>query len=437
MRSRTPKVLHRICGREILGLAAQTALQSGLGPVVAVVPPASESYAQPLDDSISLVTQDRPLGTGHAALQAGDLLSSADTVVILYGDVPLIKSETIRTLVKTHADTEATLTLLTSSHTSPQGMGRIVRSADGSIRAIVEERGADDETLAINEINTGIYCCRGRWLWESLAELTPSDSGEIYLTDLVELAASRGLVIESVAVADGDEALGINTRLELARAESVLRDRIRERWMLNGVSMPDPSTVYIDMDVSIGEDTTVLPNTHIVGGTVIGDACEIGPNSVISDSTVGPECRVTASVIENAVLEASVRVGPFSHIRPSAHLESDVRIGNYGEVKNSRIGKGSRSGHFSYIGDADVGANVNIGAGSITCNYDGENKNRTVIEDGAFIGSDTMLVAPVRIGARARTGVGSVVTKDVPPDASAIGAPARVLTNRHSPTPED
>jgi bifunctional UDP-N-acetylglucosamine pyrophosphorylase/glucosamine-1-phosphate N-acetyltransferase len=304
-----------------------------------------------------------------------------------------------------------------------------VRSKDGSVSAIVEQRVADDKTLAIKEINSGIYCCQAQWLWETLPKLESSSEGEIFLTDLVAMAVSENLLVESVQVEDGSEVLGINTRVELARAEGLLRRRIREYWMLEGVSMPDPDTVYIDRDARIGMDSTILPNTHIRGATTIGEGCQIGPNSILSDSSIGAECKITSSVVEQAILEDAVSIGPFSHMRPGAHLETGVQIGNYGEVKNSRLGKGTKSGHFSYIGDADVGANVNIGAGSITCNYDGDNKNRTVIGDGAFIGSDSMLVAPVRIGANARTGVGSIVTKNVPAGASAIGAPARIMTN--------
>ncbi|MCH7800676.1 MAG: bifunctional UDP-N-acetylglucosamine diphosphorylase/glucosamine-1-phosphate N-acetyltransferase GlmU, partial [Chloroflexi bacterium] len=418
------------CGREMLGLVADTALQSGLSPVVAVLPPDCEDYLQALGDSVSHVVQEEPLGTGHAALQARERLSTAETVVILCGDVPLIRTETIQALVDKHVETEATLTLLTSNKTNPDGLGRVVRSTDGSVSAIVEQRVADSETLAITEINSGVYCFHAQWLWESLPKLAPSAIGEIFLTDLVAMAVSEHLLVESVQVDDGDEVLGVNTRIELARVDGLLRRRIRERWMLEGVSMPDPDSVYIDLGAQIGMDSVILPNTHVRGTTVIGEGCEIGPNSIVSDSSIGSNCKITASVVDQAILENSVSVGPFSHMRPGAYLESDVHIGNYGEVKNSRLGKGTKSGHFSYIGDADVGAGVNIGAGSITCNFDGENKNRTIIEDGAFIGSDTMLVAPVRIGANARTGVGSVVTKDVPAGSSAIGAPARIFTNR-------
>ena len=280
--------------------------------------------------------------------------------------------------------------------------------------------------MSINEINAGTYCFRTSWLWDNLPCLEYSTTGEIFLTDLIEGAASQGREIASVTVEDGTEALGINTRVELSRAESMMRDRIRRYWMMEGVTIPDPESVYIDHDTRIGIDSVVLPNTHIRGGTVIGEDCEIGPNSVIVDSQIADRCRIVSSVVEEAIIESDVQVGPFSHLRSGAYLESEVRIGNFGEIKNSRIGRATKSGHFSYIGDAEVGANVNIGAGSVTCNYDGEKKNRTVIGDDVFIGCDTMMVAPVTIGDRSYTGAGSVINKDVPPDSGAIGAPARI-----------
>ena len=300
----------------------------------------------------------------------------------------------------------------------------------GTITAVVEEADADEATLSVPEINGGAYCFRSAWLWDSLRAVPPSPSGEVRLTDLVGLAAQQGMAVESVRSRDPHETLGVNTRVHLAKAEAVLRERIREQWMLRGVTMPDPGSVYIDATAELDQDTTVLPNTHITGRSRIGRSCEIGPNSIISDSLIGDRCKIKAAVIEGSTLDEGVDAGPFSYIRPGSHLEEEVHIGSFAEVKSSRLGPGSRSGHFSYIGDADVGANVNIGAGTVTCNYDGERKHRTTIGDDAFIGSDTMLVAPVNVGARASTGAGAVVTKDVPPDSLVVGVPARELAKK-------
>ena len=430
MRSATPKVLHPICGREMVGIVVDNVLHAGLGPVVVVAPPDAAGIRIALGDSVLYAEQAEPRGTGHAAMQAQDLLANEETVVMLTGDIPLVDSRTLRKLVQRHAVSGAILTVLTSTLTDPAGLGRVVRSADGRITAIIEERVADREVLAVPEVNAGVYCARGAWLWESLPKLKPSTAGEVFLTDLVALAAANGSIVESVQAADANEAMGVNNLIELATVQGVLQKRIRERWMAEGVSMPDPGSVYIDYSATIGQDSIILPNSHVKGHTKIGRRCEIGPNTIVADSLIGSDCKIVASVVEEATLEEKVDVGPFSHLRPGAHLESEVHIGNYAEVKNSRLGRGTRSGHFSYIGDADVGRNVNIGAGTITCNYDGEKKNRTVIEDDVSIGSDTMLVAPVTVGARSYTGAGSVVNRDVPPDYGAIGVPARVFPKK-------
>ena len=319
---------------------------------------------------------------------------------------------------------------MTSKPSNPDGLGRVLRDSNGRVKAIVEQGKAGAETLSIDEVNTGLHCYRSAWLWENLPTLTPSTTGEVFLTDLIELAFRQGHQVETVTLDDGDEGVGVNTRVDLSFAESALRDRIRRYWMLQGVTMPDPSSVYIDYGSQVGMDTVVHPNTHIKGSTTIGERCEIGPNSIVVDSSIGDESRVVASMVEGAVLESDVSVGPMSHIRQGTYLESGVRVGNFGEIKNSRIGRGTRSGHFSYIGDAEVGSNVNVGAGSVTCNYDGETKHRTVIGDDVFIGCDTMMVAPVKIGDRSYTGTGSVVNKDVPPDSGAIGAPARIRSKK-------
>lgn len=430
MKSRTPKVLHRICGREMLSLVVGAAREAGLEHTVVVVPRDSKAIRDALGDRVSYAEQSEPLGSGHALLQAQAAVGDAYGVVVLSGDVPLIRPDTLKEMLRRHRARRACVTLLTSTLTAPDGLGRVVRSPSGEVAAIVEESDADEATLGIREVNGGTYCFDAAWLWENLPGLTPSRKGEIYLTDLIALAVQQGMTVEPVQSKYAYETLGVNNRIQLAEAEGVLRQRIRERWMLSGVTMPDPSSVYIDDTAELGEDTLVLPNTYIRGSTRIGRDCEIGPGSIIADSAIGDGCKVVASVIEGSTLEDGVDIGPFSHLRPGCYLEKGVHVGNYVEIKNSRLKSGTKSGHFSYIGDAELGANVNIGAGTITCNYDGEKKNRTVIGDDAFIGSDTMLVAPVTVGERAATGAGAVVTRDVPPDTLAVGVPARILPKR-------
>ena len=294
-----------------------------------------------------------------------------------------------------------------------------------ALTAIVEEQHADSDTLAIREVNSGFYCFRAPWLWENLQKLAPAPNGELLLTDLIQAAAVQGQSVESITSDDSHETMGVNNRVQLAEAETIMSQRIRERCMLGGVTMPDASSVYIDCNAEIGQDTIVLPNTHITGQTVIGSGCKIGPNTIIENATIGDECTITSSVVRDSTLEADVDVGPFSHIRGGAHIESGVHIGTSAEVKNSRLGRGTKMGHFSYMGDATLGANVNIGAGAITCNFDGRDKHETIVGNDAFIGSDTMLVAPVRIGDGAATGAGAVVTKDVPANTLVVGVPAR------------
>ena len=425
MKSVLPKVLHRVCGAQMLRLVVDSTLEAGSGPTTVVVGPKADEIKEALGDRVTYVEQAEPLGSGHAVLQARTRLGGAENITVRNGDVPLVRPETLRLVMHRHLESRPCITLLTAIVRNPDGLGRIVRGEDGKIDAVVEEADADEGTFAIKEVNAGVYCFSSAWLWPALERLTPSASGETYLTDLVELASREGMGIESVDVEDTDETLGVNTRVQLAEVEAAMRSRIRNRWMLSGVTMPDPASVYIDIDAKLGADTMVLPNTHITGASRIGAGCEIGPNTIIDGSDVADHCRVFASVVEGSRLEDRVEVGPFSHIRPGSRLESGVRIGNFGEVKGSHLGPGTKSPHFSYIGDAEIGASVNVGAGTVTCNYDGVRKHRTRIEDGAHIGSSSMLVAPVTIGARSATGAGAVVTRDVPPDSLAVGVPAK------------
>lgn len=430
MKSNLPKVLHPLAGRPMILHALETARKlTGAAPVL-VVGHGAEAVERVVGDGVETVEQEEQLGTGHAVLQARDLLlGSADLVLVYYADMPLLREETLAQLVDRQRENDGPITMLTVIRDNPQGFGRVVRDGERAIKAIVEEAVATPEQLEISELNAGVYCFQAGWLWEHVDQISLTrPKGEYYLTDLVEMAVEEGRNVEGVVTEDASEVLGINTRVHLAQAERVLRHRINERWMRDGVTIVDPATTYVEAGVTLGRDTTLQPNTHLRGRTRVGEGCVIGPNAVIEDSSIGSGCVVLASVVEEAVMEDGSDVGPFGHLRRGARLCAGAHVGNFGELKASTLGPDAKMGHFSYLGDAEVGAGANVGAGTITCNYDGERKHRTVIEEEAFIGSDTMLVAPVRVGKGARTGAGSVVTHDVPPGALVYGVPARVQT---------
>ncbi len=430
MRSGLSKVLHKICGKELVRHVVDSAKAAGYESIVVIVSPSNDAPVRHLlGDTVEYAIQAEMLGTGHAVLQAKDLLRDVETVAVLNGDVPLVRPETLRSLVECHESMDASATLLTA-HCDISGLGRVVRDSSGAIAEIVEDQDADEQVRTIGEVNVGSYCFNGPWLWEALEGVEPSDSGEYYLPAVIGMAVEQGKPPGSIEVDDPAEALGINDRVQLSEAESHLRERIRLHWMRSGVTMPAPETVYIDADVSLGQDTTVLPNTHITGATSIAEHCVIGPNTIIDGAQIGSECRVWSSVIEGSKLESRVSVGPYTHIRPGSRIAEGAVLGNFAEVNRSAVGRNSKSAHFSYLGDAEVGDDVNIGAGTVTVNYDGDSKQTTRIGDGAFIGCDTMLVAPVEIGDGAQTAAGAVVTRDVPPDALAVGVPARILDKK-------
>ena len=407
---------------------------------VAVLPQDGERIRAAIaanDPDALFATQPQPLGTGDALLQTRAVLQDAggaDNVVVVCGDAPLMRASTLADMTRRHVETDACITVLTAKPNNPDGMGRIVRAVDGGVVAIVEQRFADADALAVREVNSGAYCFRAAWLWDNLERLPAAPNGETLLTDLVAVAIRQGLRVEAVAAADPQEALGVNDRVQLAQAEAVMRRRIRERWLLAGVAMPDPASVYIDCAATLGQDAIILPNTHITGDTHIGARCEIGPNAIVHNSRIGEGCAVVASVIRDSELEDGVDVGPFSYIRGGSRIERGVHIGASAEVKSSRLGQGAKMGHFSYMGDATLGAGVNVGAGAVSCNYDGADKHETLIGEDAFIGSGTMLVAPVRVGKGAATGAGAVVTRDVPDGVVVAGAPARELPNSEPPS---
>jgi bifunctional UDP-N-acetylglucosamine pyrophosphorylase/glucosamine-1-phosphate N-acetyltransferase len=438
MKSSLPKVLHPLGGQPLVAYSIQAATAVSGQPPVLVIGHGAERVREVVGEAARYALQAEQLGTGHAVMQARALLEGrSEHVIVIYADMPLLRAETLAALYQTQRAHSGPLTMLTTVVENPRGFGRVVRDAQGSVRAVVEEAVAAPEQLAIRELNVGVYCFDAAWLWAHLERIPLNAKGEYYLTDLVEMAVAEGAPVNALALDDPEEVLGINTRVHLAEAEAALRRRVNEALMLSGVTIADPASAYIDATVTVGRDTTILPNTYVWGRTVIGEGCTIGPDAILRDATIGSRCRVLASVIESAVLEDDVDVGPFGHLRRGAHLESGVHMGNFGEVKNSRLRRGVKMGHFSYIGDADIGEESNIGAGTITCNYDGVRKNKTTVGRNVFIGSDTMLVAPVTLGDGAHTGAGSVVTHDVPPGALVYGVPARPAQTGHEQTDEN
>ena len=398
---------------------------AGFGHRVVVAAAADDDVALAVEGCAAVAIQREPLGTGHAALAARAAAGEAPRVLVVNADLPLLTTDTYAALATVHLEAEASLTILSAELDDPSGYGRVLR-AGGSITGIVEESETDAETRAVREINVGAYAADARWLWPALGRLEPSPRGEVYLPDAVRAGLEGEQRVHAHRLADAGEAQQINTRAELALADRALRDRVREELMTQGVTLVDPGSTYIDLGVAVGEDTTLLPGTHLLGATIVGRECEVGPAAVLRDMRIGERCTIGGSTLEGSTLADGVSVGPYCHVRPGSTIETGVHLGNYAEVKASRIGARTKVGHFSYLGDADVGADVNIGAGTITANYDGKNHHQTTIGDGAFIGSDSMLVAPVAIGAGASTAAGSVVTRDVPAGAAAIGAPARI-----------
>ena len=427
MNSELPKVMHTLAGRPMVRYATDAARALEPDNLILVVGYRADLVRTAAGEGVTFVTQEEQLGTGHAVHQAAVASGQADTVLVLYGDTPLIRPETLRQIVGHHEESGAAATLLTSRPPDPTGYGRIVRDpGTGAVLDIVEERDATPEQKAIDEVSSGIFCFRDDWLWPNLANVQKSPGGEYYLTSLVSIAQAQGELVTAWTVSDPMEVIGLDHRVKLAQGEAEMRRRINAGWMEAGVTLIHSDTTYIDAGVEIGNDTIIWPNTYLQGKTRIGRGCTLGPGSVIRDSSIGDRCRVELSVVEQAIMEEDSDIGPFGHLRKGAHLGKGAHMGNFGEVKNSYLGPGAKMGHFSYLGDARVGAGANIGAGTITCNYDGKQKHPTVIGEQAFIGSGTMLVAPLEIGDGATTGAGSVVTRDVPKGSVAYGVPARV-----------
>ena len=418
MNSRTPKVLHPVAGRPMLlwSMAAARALDPER--TLVVTNPSQEGVQAALNGEAQTVSQAKQLGTGHALAQVTAAHRTAGPVVVLYADAPLLRGETLRALLAEHEKSRAAVTLLTANLDDPSGYGRIVRARTGTFRDIVEEKDATHEQKEIHEVNSGVYVFTGRELWPALLKLENKNrAGEYYLTDVVNLIKGK---VNTMAVSDPMEILGINDRRQLAQAERVMRQRILGALMTSGVTITDPATTFIGADVQIGRDTVVLPFSFISGESTVGENCLIGPFAQINNAIIGDSCRIERAHIEKSTLATNVHVGPFSRLRPGSVLDDGVRVGTHAEIKNSHIGAGTAIAHFSAVLDSDVGAGANIGAGTITANFDGVDKHRTEIGDRAQVGSDTILVAPVRVGDDAYTAAGSVITADVPAGSLAI-----------------
>jgi bifunctional UDP-N-acetylglucosamine pyrophosphorylase/glucosamine-1-phosphate N-acetyltransferase len=430
MKSNTIKILHRAAGRPIVDYVLDLAAEVCATPPVMVIGHQREAVQEAVGARARYAVQEEPLGTGHAVLQAAPLVGKDRRVLILSGDVPLTRIETVRRLLDEHEQSKNALTLLTMRLDEPAMYGRIVRGDDGSVLRIVEAKDASDAEKRIDEVNAGIYVFDSENLFDNLRNLSPSNAQkEYYLTDLLAVLRDSGKRVGAVIANDPIEALGVNSRAELATVEGEIQRRVVARLMSEGVTFRNPATVVIDSTVSIGNDSVVYPFVTIEGKTTIGSRCVIDPGVHLSNCTVGADVHLkTGTVADDSIIGNGVAVGPYAHLRPGTQLGENVKVGNFVETKKAIVGKGSKLPHLSYIGDAEIGEGVNVGAGTITCNYDGVNKHQTVLEDGVFIGSDSQLVAPVRVGKGAYVGAGSTITKDVPPDALAITrAPMKVI----------
>ncbi len=430
MKSKYPKVLHRICGCPMLDYVLEAVSAAGADVVVVVAGYGYDQVAKEVGARGEVVLQAEQLGTGHALLQAAPVLRDfKGQVLVVCGDTPLVRGETLSSLVSFHREGNYAATVLTAVLDDPFGYGRVVRDGRGNILKIVEQKDASGEEKQIKEINTGMYCFESAGLFDALAELSPANTqGEYYLTDVIERYVQEGREVAAFTVDDPLEVYGINDRLQLARAESIMRQRVLEELMRCGVTVVDPASTFVDRRAVIGADTVIYPFSIIEGTTTVGEDCRIGPSARLVGAVLGRGVCVQNSVIVESTIGDECSIGPFAYLRPGTVLGRGVKVGDFVEIKNSSIGDGSKVPHLSYVGDARVGADVNIGCGTITCNYDGRRKWPTIIGDGAFIGSNTNLVAPVEVGPGAFVGAGSTITKNVPAGALAVErAPQKVI----------
>lgn len=427
MKSKLPKVMHLLAGKTLIEHVLDTVNQVGIERPLVIVGHGREEIETRISERAELVVQSEQLGTGHAVMQALPYLDGAQTVLILSGDQPLLKAETLQALIELHEAQGVSATVLTATMDQPFGYGRVIKNGEFVVK-IVEEKDATFEQRQINEINTGTYCFQASALKEALVKITTQNTqGEYYLTEVFDVLLMLGDKVLAYPTLDSNEALGINSRAQLAGAEAILRHRVLDHWMSEGVTLVDPSSTFIDAEVELAQDVTILPFTRLMGKTRIEEDSVIGPQTSLENCMVGRGSEVIYTVAKDAVIGERCHIGPFAYLRPGTKLEAEVKIGDFVEIKNSWIEMGSKVPHLSYIGDTHVGKSVNIGAGTITCNYDGVNKHPTIIGDYAFIGSNSNLVAPLEVGEYAVTGAGSTITKNVPASALAVERSPQVI----------
>lgn len=422
MKSSMPKVLHKVGGVPMVEQVLRAVKAAGTQRQVVVVGFGGEAVQEYLGDRAETVVQGQQLGTGHAVMQAEPLLSGlSGTLLVTCGDTPLVTEGTFRSLLAHHEDTQAAATVLTAVMPDPTGYGRVIRNEKGQVVKIVEQKDGSPEELAVREVNAGIYCFDMELLWQMLHNVTNNNAqGEYYLTDIIGMLVDAGKVVSAFAAPDYKETLGVNSRLQMAEAEQVLRRRKLEQLMMDGVTVIDPNNTYVDTTVSVGRDTVLYPGTILEGSTVIGENCQVGPYVRMTNVVMGSGDHLQFTYAHDCEIKNGCEIGPFVHFRPNTVIGNDVKVGNYMEVKNSTVGDGTKLPHLSYIGDSDVGCGVNIGCGTITVNYDGKEKHRTTICDHAFVGCNSNLVSPVTVGEYAYVGAGSTITKNVPPKSLSV-----------------
>ncbi len=427
MKSQLNKVLHPLCGRPVVEHVIRAGQQAAIEQFYVVIGRDADQVKQQLGGGNQYVIQAEQLGTGHAALQVEPIYQGEETVFVLCGDTPLIRPETLQAMQAVHRAEQADITVLTATLSNPADYGRILRGPHGEVLGIVEEKDATAEQRVIEEINTGFFCFKAATLFQSLHQIGNQNAqGEYYLTDVIALVAQAGGKVASFPLTDFAEALGINDRVRLAEAESVLRRRIRERLMFSGVTFLQPETTLVDDTVSIGQDTVVYPGCLLEGRTAIGANCVVGPHTRLTDCEIGDRTSIEYSVARQAKAGADCIIGPYAYLRPATTLSDKVKVGDFVELKNANVGSGSKIPHLSYVGDVTIGQRVNLGAGSILVNYDGKHKYHSQIDDDAFIGCNSNLVSPVHIGQGAYVAAGSTITKEVPPDALAVARARQV-----------